>query len=419
MRFVTRILDGLRAPAAPAVPAAALPLDLLDSTFLADPYPAYALLRQGDPAHRLKWGGYLLTRHADILAALAHPALGNAPSRRSALAPRNRDRSVAADVAANILPFLDRPRHTASRKIVSGAFRGWMKDYPLDVPTVARALLAPLLDKRELEVMADFGRPLSLSVMCGLMGLPPEDGARLLAWSDFFFYLFAPMQSEAVRKETDAALAAFRDYLLPMVRARRAQPAADLVSRLVAGQEDGHSLSDEEIVDTLMLLFADGVENIDAAIANTLLALHRHPAQMRLLQSEPARAGQAAAEGLRFDSPGQIIARVAREDVSIGGRTIPADGAVFLALGAANRDPAVFEAPDVFDMDREATEALSFGKGRHSCLGAALVRIELEAALVELFSATSRIEVDYSALTWEPRLGHRWLERLPVRLVPR
>lgn len=419
MRFVTRILDGLRAPASPAVTATPLPLDLLDPGFLADPYPVYARLRQEDPVHRLKSGSHLLSRHADIVAALSHPALGNAPSRRSVLAPRNRDRSVSADVAANILPFLDRPRHIAARKIVSSVFRSWMKDNPLDAPPVVRALLAPLLEKGAMEAMADFGRPLSLRIMCGFMGLPPGDGERLLAWSDSFFYLFAPMPSEAVRRETDAALASFRDYLLPMVRARRAQPADDLVSRLVAGQEDGHSLSDEEIADTLMLLFADGVENIDAAIANTLLALHRHPAQMRLLQSEPARAGQAAAEGLRFDSPGQIIARVAREDVSIAGHSIPADGAVFLALGAANRDPAMFEAPDVFDMDREATEALSFGKGRHSCLGAALVRIELEAALVELFSATSRIEVDDSALAWEPRLGHRWLERLPVRLVPR
>ena len=422
MRFVTRILEALRAPGAHVesrVPATQLPLNLLDPAFLADPYAVYARLRLEDPVHRLKSGGYLITRHADITAALANPALGNAPSRRSPLAPRNRGRSVAADVAANILPFRDKPLHTASRKFVSGVFRSWMKSYPLDASAVSRGLLGPLLETGAMEAMVDFGRPLSLRIMCGLMGLPPEDGMRLLAWSDAFFYLFAPMPSEAVRQETDASLGAFRHYLMPLVRARRSRPGGDLVSHLVAAREDGHALSDEEIADTLMLLFADGVENIDAAIANTLLALHRYPAQMRLLHAEPARAGRVAVEGLRFDSPAQIIARVAREDIRIAGTNVAADGAVFLALGAANRDPARFSAPDVFDMHRPETDALTFGKGRHSCLGVALVRIELEAALFELFSATSRIEVDDSALAWEPRLGHRWLERLPVRLIAR
>lgn len=422
MRFVTRILEGFRAPAAP--PAAAvlepsLPLDLLDPAFIADPYSTYDRLRREDPVHRLKSGGHLLTRHADIVAALSHPALGNAPSRRSALAARNRDRSVAANVAANILPFLDRPRHTDARRIVSGVFRSWVRDNPPDASAVARACLAPLLDAGAMDAMADFGRPLSLRIMCDLLGLPHEDGPQLLAWSDSFFYLFAPMPSETVRQETDAALAAFRDHLLPIVRARRAAPRRDLVSLLVAAEEEGQGLTDVEIADTLMLLFADGVENIDAAIANTLLALHRHPAQMRLLAQEPARAGQAAAEGLRFDTPGQIIARVAREDTSISGRPIAADSAVFLALGSGNRDEAVFDRAASFDMDRTQDAALSFGKGRHSCIGAALVRIEVEAALFELFTATARIEVDDGALAWERRVGHRWLEKLPVRLVPR
>jgi cytochrome P450 len=165
-----------------------------------------------------------------------------------------------------------------------------------------------------------------------------------------------------------------------------------------------------------MLLVADGVENVDRGFANTLLALHRHPDQFAQLRAAPHLAGAAIAEGLRFDPPGQLVARIAREDLDLGGRPIRKDGVVLLAVAAANRDPSAFDHPDRYDLARAESEPLSFGRGRHSCIGAPLVRAEMEGALSTLLRLKHDIVVDDRNLAWEARLGHRWLKALPVSL---
>jgi len=421
MRPVLRLFERLRGqrpqPAPP--PPQEGPLDLLAPAFVRDPYPAYARLREADPVHRTKSGGFILTRHADIVAALAHPALGNAPSRHAVVHARNRSRHVSADVAANILPFLDKPEHVRPRRLIASAFRAHLRAYPLDAEAIARDLLAPRLQAGAMEAIADFGKPLSVEAISRFMGLPAADRDRLTRWSNFFFYLFAPMPSAEALRQTDEALAAFRAYFAELVAARREKPGDDLISRLIAEEEDDQRLSEAELVDTCLLIFSDGVENVDAAIANMLLALHRHPDEMRRLRGSPDLVAGAVQEALRYDSPAQVIARVAREDMSLDGREIRRDQAVFLALGAANRDPAVFADPERFDVGRDASALLTFGKGRHSCIGAPLVRLQVEGALRVLLEATAAIEVDAGALAWTARAGHRWLERLPVRLVPR
>jgi cytochrome P450 len=417
-RLLERLLPGRPAPAPEPEPAPG-PLDLLDPAFVRDPYPIYARLRAADPMHRTRSGGFLLTRHADIVSALAHPALGNAPSRHSVVHARNRDRYVSADVAANILPFLDRPEHVRPRRLIASAFRAQMKAQPPQVETVARELLAPCLREGRMEAIGDFGTPLSVEVISRFMGLPDGDRARLTHWSNHFFYLFAPMPSDEALRRTDEALAEFRAYFAALAAERRARPGEDFVSRLIAAEEEGERLSEAQIVDTCLLVFSDGVENVDAGIANTLLALSRHPAEMRRLRAAPDLVPAAVQEGLRHDSPAQMIGRVAREDIELGGCRIKRDTPVFLALGAANRDPGIFAEPDRFDLGRDASALLSFGKGRHSCIGAPLVKLQMEGALRAIFEATSDILIDESALAWTARAGHRWLEALPVKLAPR
>ena len=419
MRPVLRLFERLRGTRPEPAPSPREgPLDLLDPAFVRDPYPAYARLREADPVHRTKSGGFLLTRHADIVAALAHPALGNAPSRHAVVHARNRDRHVSASVAANILPFLDKPEHVLPRRLIASAFRAHLKANPLDAGAIARDLLAPRLRAGTMDAIADFGKPLSVEAIARFMGLPAANREELTRWSDFFFYLFAPMPSADALRRTDEALAAFRAYFAQLVAARRKAPGNDLVSRLIAEEEDGRRLSGEELVDTCLLIYSDGVENVDAAIANTLLALHRHPDEMRRLRTSPDLVPGAVQEALRYDSPAQVIARVAREDIVLDGRAVRRDQAVFLALGAANRDPAVFADPERFDIGRDASALLTFGKGRHSCIGAPLVRLQVEAALRVLIGTTAASEVDTERLVWTARAGHRWLEALPVRLTP-
>jgi cytochrome P450 len=422
MRPLKTLLDRLGHRPAPA-PQARGPdapgLDLLGADFLADPYPFYAHLRQHDPIHRARQGSWVLTRHADISAAFADPRLGNAPSAHAVVSARNRARYACADVAANVLPFLDKPAHTQPRRLVVTAFRAALRERPPDIEAIAAALLRSLADRPVIDSIADYATPLSVRTISTVLGLPAADAADLARWAQHFFFLFAPMPTAAIRACTDAGLTEFRAYLAEIVQRRRVQPGDDLISLLLSADDAEGRLSEPALVDNCMLLVADGIENVDRGFANTLLALHRHPDQFAQLRTAPHLAGAAIAEGLRFDPPGQLVARIAREDFELGGHAIRKDGVVLLAVGAANRDPAAFDHPDRYDLARPEGEPLSFGRGRHSCIGAPLVRAEMQGALEMLLRLTHDITVDDHNLAWEARLGHRWLKALPVRFKRR
>ena len=388
--------------------------DPQDPAFVEDPYPIYRALRDEDPVHRSPMGMWVLTRYADVDAALADPRLGNAPARHAVVHGRNRHRYVAADVASNILPFLDAPRHAGPRRLISRAFGAHLKRHPPDIDGIARRLIAEVRAAGEMEVLSDFATPLSVSVLCQVLGLPVEDEAQLTGWTESFFYLFAPIPSEAVLRQLDKALVEFRRYLGAAVEERRRSSRQDLISELMSAEENGRTLSEIELIDTCMLLFADGVENVDSGIANGVLALLRHPEELRRLREHPEYIQTAVDECLRYESPAQFIARVALEDLTIAGTPIRESQAVLLVLGSANRDPGQFEEPDRLDVARAPNPYLSFGKGRHSCVGAHLVRAELEVALRAILRELPGLALGQPAPRWRPRLGHRWLESLPV-----
>lgn len=397
----------------------ALAFDLAAPGFVSDPYPTYAALREHDPVHESRFGYWVLTRHDDILQALRDPRLGNEPSRYSVLHRRNAERYISADVANDILPFLDQPAHGPYRRWVSRAFRAHWKAAPPDVRGIARRLLEKAEGRGAMDLVREFGKPLSRAVISRILGVPEEDEARLAAWSELFFYLFVPIPSSDVLAQMEAALGEFREYFLRLVEARRKRPENDLISRFAAGPVDGAPPSDKRIADACMLLFADGVENIDSAIANGIVALLENPEQLALLRREPARMGRAAEECLRFDPPVQFIGRIANEETTIRGKTIRKHQAVLLMLAAANRDPAVFALPDRFDLTRfdpakQAPAALSFGRGRHLCIGAPLVMTELATGLACILEALPNLALAPEPPRWVPRAGHRWREELRV-----
>lgn len=392
-------------------------LDLLDPLFVQDPYPTYAALRAQAGLHRCKSGALLATRHRDVMEALASPFLGNRPSPLSVVHARNRDRFASASVASNILPYQDKPEHIVPRRLVGAAFRAHLAESKPDTLAIATALLRQHADGGTFDLLADFGRPFSARIMAALMGLPEDDLRQLTAWSQFFFRLFAPFPSVRVREQTDQALSEFRAYFAALIGARRKQPHHDFISRLTAQESDGRRLSDIEIADNCMLLFSDGIENLDAALANLVLALDAHPSAADRVRRTPSLRAGAVREGLRYDSPAQIIPRIAREDGAIGGRAVRCGSVIFLALGSANRDEGVFPEADAFDPARDHQAVLSFGKGSHSCLGRSLVIDQLEAALTALISASSAWEFDRGSVVWQPRFGHRWPTALPTRLI--
>lgn len=392
-----------------------LGLDLLDPAFIANPYPFYAQLREQDPIHRTRAGAWLITRYQDVCAALSHPGLSNAPSSRSPLRVQNAAVSSAADVAQNILPFLDKPRHIRSRRMVGSVWRRVLRERTPNIAHRAAVLLrgaAPHLD-----LCADYARPLSIWTMSELLALPASDANILGLWGEQFFSLFAPFSSRAALEQTDAALSEFRAYLLERLQERRRAPGDDVLSALCLARDEDGALTDLEVVDHAMLLFADGLGNVDRAFANLVLALIQAPACLQSVRRGEVAAERAIAEGLRYDPPGQVIARVARDDIVLAGVTIPRNAAVLLALGSANRDQRHYSEPDRFRLDRpEQPNHLAFGLGRHACLGAPLVQRQLVSALSVLLANSKGIQLADSRLSWEPRFGHRWLSRLSVDL---
>lgn len=387
-------------------------LDMLGGEFYRDPYPFYRYLRTREPVHLTRQGCLLLTRREDVLRALKNPVLGSAPADFASTHPRNRDVSVCANVASNLLPFLDGPAYVRARQFLAPVLRKTFETHPPDAAAAAGRLLPPLLDRGSFDVLNDFARPLSMEVACEFMGLPPERRQDLYDWTDNFFRLFSPLPVAGQRSQIERGLTDFRGYFREILAERRRQPGADLISQLALRQIGGESLNDAEVTDNCMLIFADAIENVDAAIAGALLALHQHPRELRRLRKDLTLLPAAVEEALRFDAPGQTAPRIVRDDTMIEGVFARRNTVVLLGLGAANRDPEGFEYPDVFRLDRPKQDHLSFGKGNHSCLGFFVVRAEMKAALEALLRATRSFEVDDRNLTWAHRPGHRWLTHL-------
>ncbi|MGD8601842.1 MAG: cytochrome P450 [Gemmatimonadota bacterium] len=388
--------------------------DPADPAYVADPYPFLEWLREEEPVHRSPAGPWVLTRYDDVHAALEDRRLGNAPARHAVVNARNRQRYVCADVASNILPFLDAPAHGPPRRVIGRAFAEQLRSRPPDIERAARSILDRWSPGAAHDVVSDYASPLAVAVIAEVLGVPRGDSERLEAWSETFFYLFNAIPSHEVRERLDEALTGFRAYMKELVRERRMDPEDDLLSALVHAREDDE-LTEGQLIDNCMLLFADGLENVDRAIGNAVYALLRHPAQLRALRARPELSSRAVDECLRYDSPAQHIARIALEDVEIGDAVIPAGNPVLIHLGGANRDPRAFEAPNALEIRRDPNPHLAFGRARHSCLGGPLVELQMRIALECLLDRVDRMELAVDEVAYVPRPGHRWVEAVPVR----
>jgi cytochrome P450 len=413
-RWLKRRADAAGDAAGDAVPSGGpVVFDPNAPDFVRDPYPLFARLRDEEPVHRSPAGPWVLTRYDDVHAALGDERLGNAPARYAVVHARNRDRYVCADVAGNVLPFLDPPAHAGPRRVVGRAFSERLRDAPPDIAGIARGLLARWDGTDTRDVVADYASPLAVGVIADVVGVPREDTPQLEGWSEAFFYLFNAIPSHEVREQLDRALTEFREYMAGLIAERRKRPADDLITGLATGGA-GEALSDPQVVDNLMLLFADGLENVDRAIGNATYALLRHPEELWRLRERPELLPGAVDECLRFESPAQYIGRIAREDLAVHEVSIPAGSTVLLALGSANRDPSAFERPDTLDITRSPNPHLAFGRGRHSCIGGPLVELQLAQALRCLLERAAQLELAADRVSFVARPGHRWVAEVPV-----
>lgn len=387
---------------------------------MADPYPTYRALREHAP---ISWSplleSWVLTRHRDVEFVLTDSRF-SADRRRA----RTRFSEMMAQQQERLGPFgrtqtmltADPPEHTRLRRLVSKAFtpRAVMDLRPR-IQQIVDGILDEVEQKGEFEVVHDLAYPLPVIVIAEMLGVPAEDRDRFKEWSDTVVAtLSGPFTPPEALERGRLAIEALAEYMSHVIADRRRQPRNDLISGLIAAEENGQVLSEDEIFATAILLLIAGNETTTHLISNGLLALLQHPDQLEILRNDLSLMPSAVEEMLRYTGPVHATGRVAMEAVEIGGHTIEEGQLVLCLLAAANRDPEVFEDPDRFDVRRNPTVHVAFGAGIHFCLGAPLARAEAQIALASLIQRFPKLRL----LTDEPEWGGtfiiRGVKRLPV-----
>ena len=389
--------------------------DFADPAFRADPYPAYRFLREAAPLWRSPTGHWIISTHAGCTALLRDGRFGHANDGR--ITPEIEHEPILRSLTQTML-LLDPPAHTRMRGLVAKAFTARrMEALRPRIEAIVDELLDAVIGDGGMDVITDFAHKLPVTVICDMLGIPESDRAPFLNESTVRGRILDP--TPLTREELDesnAASAASRDYFNGLFAYRRKNPGDDLTSALLAAREADDSLTDEEIVANIGLLFGAGHETTTNLIGNGVLALHRNPAQIDRLRAEPGLMANAVEEVLRYDSPVQLTGRTALMDTEIAGQAIAKGEEVLTLLGAANRDPAAYEGdPETLDVARPGVRAISFGGGIHFCLGAQLARIEGEIAFRKLLGRLPGLRlVDQDNVAWKPTITLRGVSALPA-----
>jgi len=383
-----------------------------DPAFNADPYPTYHRLRAEDPVHRTTMGFWILTRYDDVATVLRDARFG-----RKGFDELIRDR-FGENTFDQAMLFRDPPDHTRLRALVNKAFTPRViEEMRAKIQKTVDRLLDGVRDARAMDVIADLAYPLPVSVISEMLGVPAEDRDLFRGWSaDIARSLDAivlPTEPEVVERG-NAARHALSSYFRALIAERRRRPQRDLLSDLIAAEEQGDKLSEEELMATILLLFVAGHETTVNLIGNGTLALLRNPNQLEALRRSPALIGGAIEELLRYDAPVQRTGRMPNTDVELGGKRIAKGDLVLSLIGAANRDPAHFAEPDRLDLARADNRHLAFGWGIHFCLGAPLARAEAQAAIGTIARRMPALALATPTPDWREASALRGLKTLPV-----
>jgi hypothetical protein len=388
----------------------------MDPEFLADPYPTYRRLRTEDPVHHSPLDFWVLTRYEDVVAVLRDPRFIKEPL--AALVAARFGVAVPPGVGVSMLDR-DPPDHTRLRSLVSKAFTPRVVEgLRPRIQEIVDSLITRAEAAGSMDLIDEFAYPLPVNVICEMLGVPVEDHERFKGWSlDIargLDSILLPPESEVPRR-SGAARHAMGDYFRGLVAEHRASPRGDLLSALIAAEEAGDKLSEDELLATCILLLIAGHETTVNLIGNGTLALLRHPGELRRLRETPGLIASAVEELLRYDGPVQRTARIPSTDVTIGGRTIGKGEMVMPFIGAADRDPAQFTDPDRLDLARTDNRHIAFGWGMHFCLGAPLARVEGQIAIDALVRRLPKLELVTDEPEYRQSLTLRGLKTLPVR----
>jgi cytochrome P450 len=380
-----------------------------------DPYPTYARLRAEAPVYRSdEFDFWALSRHEDVLASFRNvDAYSNAFG-------VSLDPSAFSPDAHRTMSFLalDPPSHTRMRSLVGKGF----------TPTKVNAMeerireitlqhLEPALERGTFDFIEDFAGKVPMDVISELIGVPAVDRSELRRLADLVLHR-ADGVYDVPPEGMEAALELVV-YYQAMVDERRRSRRDDLTSALLDAEIDGDRLTDEEVVGFLFLMVVAGNETTTKLLGNAWYWGWRNPDERAKPFDDPARVPAWAEETLRYDTSSQMLLRVARRPIELHGTTIPEGDRVLLLVGSANRDEAVFPDPDRYDLDRDTTRLVSFGSGRHFCMGAPLARLEARIALSELVARVADYDVDVDGIERVHSINVRGLASLPTTVVLR
>jgi len=408
-------MNAVLRPAAPVRP-------LIDAAFLANPYPAYAALRDAGPIHwsdEFFGGAWLLTKHDDVEMALKDPHF-SAQRTGAWVKDREEERGELSGfqrLFARALLFLDAPDHTRLRKVLSAGFRPEVIQQL--VPHIEQ-IVSSLLDQAQAADSFDFiekvARPLPVHVITRLMGI--EDGQRedFMVWSDHLaLFIGSPLPTREQARRAQTSLLAMSAYFETLLERKRHTPGDDLTSRLVQAEARGEIDGGAELLaQCAMLLFA-GHETTRHLLGSGVQALLTYPEQCERLRREPALLPSAVREFLRFDSPVQYTGRRVATDFILHGQQLRRGDLVLPLIGAASRDPARYQQPDTLDITRNEGPSLAFGVGPHVCLGAALTRIEAEIVFRQVLQRWPNLRLQDASPRWGCNPAYRGLVALPLK----
>jgi cytochrome P450 len=380
--------------------------------FHEDPYPVYARLREEAPVyHDAADGFWALSRHEDVLAAF------KAPKAFSNIRGVSIDPSARRGGARAGMSFLamDPPEHTRFRALVSRGFTPRrVAELEPRIREIAVAHLDALVGAGGFDVIADFAGKLPMDVISEMLGVPEGDRAQLRVQADLLVH--REEGSVDLPPEGVAAFVAIRSYFRDHLAGLRKRPGQDLLSALLGLDEGGFKPTDDDLLSFCNLMIVAGNETTTKLLGNALYWLWRNPGERALVASDLGLIPQWVEETLRYDNSTQMLMRTTLEDVAVREARIPAGENVLLLIGSANRDAAVFGRPDAYDVRRDTSAMLSFGRGTHFCMGASLARLEARVAFEEWWKRFPSYEVQPDGIRRVHSVNVRGFAALPVKV---
>jgi cytochrome P450 len=381
-------------------------LDFFSEETRRNPYPVYEQIRSTSPVfHDPRSGLWMIFDYEGVEGALSDSD------------------AFSSRYGPEWLIFLDPPRHTKLRALISRAFTPRsVANLEPRIRELVRGLLDQTIERGEMDLAADFSVPLPMMVIAQMLGIPAKNYPQFKNWSDAILAMSYTI-SDRGTEESNVALEKFiavtaemNVYLTDLLQQRRTAPQDDLLTRLLEAEVDGERLTQEQILGFFQLLLLAGSETTTNLINNAILCFIENSDQLDCLRAAPKLLPSAIEEVLRYRSPLQWMYRLPRRDVTIHGKVIPAGSLVLAMIGSANRDPQQFHEANRFDITREPNPHIAFGHGQHFCLGAPLARLEARIALTEFLERVKDFQLA-SDEPWEPRKGSHvhGPTRLPIR----